>query len=82
MTELKLETTVLLGDPEHGNRGVVSCSLPMFPFPIKSLALSAYVSPQTIYFQGLDKSPLLGPGRDWGQEEKGRTEDDMAGWHH
>ena len=21
-------------------------------------------------------------GRDWGQEEKGRTEDDMAGWHH
>ena len=21
-------------------------------------------------------------GRDWGQEEKGSTEDDMAGWHH
>ena len=21
-------------------------------------------------------------GRDWGQEEKGMTEDDMAGWHH
>ena len=21
-------------------------------------------------------------GRDWGQEEKGTTEDDMAGWHH
>ena len=21
-------------------------------------------------------------GRDWGQEEKGRTEDEMAGWHH
>ena len=20
-------------------------------------------------------------GRDWGQEEKGRTEDEMAGWH-
>ena len=20
--------------------------------------------------------------RDWGQEEKGRTEDEMAGWHH
>ena len=20
--------------------------------------------------------------RDWGQEEKGTTEDDMAGWHH
>ena len=24
----------------------------------------------------------LGAGRDWGQEEKGTTEDEMAGWHH
>ena len=22
------------------------------------------------------------PRRDWGQEEKGMTEDEMAGWHH
>ena len=32
------------------------------------------------------KSRLIGKdsdaGRDWGQEEKGKTEDDMAGWHH
>ena len=21
-------------------------------------------------------------GRDWGQEEKGKTEDEMVGWHH
>ena len=32
------------------------------------------------------KSLLLGKdpdaGRDWGQEEKGMTEDEMAGWHH
>ena len=21
-------------------------------------------------------------GRDWGQEEKGTTKDEMAGWHH
>ena len=21
-------------------------------------------------------------GRDWGQEEKGMTDDEMAGWHH
>ena len=21
-------------------------------------------------------------GRDWGQEQKGKTEDKMAGWHH
>ena len=24
----------------------------------------------------------LSSGRDWGQEEKGMTEDEMAGWHH
>ena len=32
------------------------------------------------------KSWLIGKnydaGRDWGKEEKGLTEDDMAGWHH
>ena len=32
------------------------------------------------------KSGLIGKdsdaGRDWGQEEKGTTEDEMAGWHH
>ena len=42
------------------------------------------------------ETPILGPphmkswligkdsdaGRDWGQEEKGTTEDEMAGWHH
>ena len=27
----------------------------------------------------LDKTDA---GRDWGQEEKGMTEDEMAGWHH
>ena len=32
------------------------------------------------------KSGLIGKdpdaGRDWGQEEKGTTEDEMTGWHH
>ena len=32
------------------------------------------------------KSLLIGKdfdaGKDWGQEEKGTTEDEMAGWHH
>ena len=32
------------------------------------------------------KSQLIGKdpdaGRDWGQEDKGMTEDEMAGWHH
>ena len=39
------------------------CSLPGCPFPIKSFALSAHVSPRTIHFRVLDKSPLSGPGR-------------------
>ena len=39
------------------------CSPPGCPFPIKSLALLADVSPLTIHFQVLDKSPVLGPGR-------------------
>ena len=33
-----------------------------------------------------DKSRFIGKEpdarRDWGQEEKGTTEDEMAGWHH
>ena len=40
-----------------------SCSLPGHPFPIKALALSTHVSPQTVHFQVLYKSLLLGPGR-------------------
>ena len=39
------------------------CSPPGCPFPIKSLALSAHVSPWTIHFRVLDKSPVPGPGR-------------------
>ena len=38
------------------------------------------------YFGHLMQSWLIGKdsdaGRDWGQEEKGMTEDEMAGWHH
>ena len=40
-----------------------SCSSPGRPFPIKSLALSAYVSPWTIHFWVKDKSALSGLGR-------------------
>ena len=46
--------------------------------------------------RGRDETPVLWPPhakglltgkdpdveRDWGQEEKGMTEDEMAGWHH
>ena len=39
-----------------------------------------------IFWPPYVKSWLIGKdsdaGRDWGQEEKGTTEDEMAGWHH
>ena len=38
------------------------------------------------YFGHFMQSSLVGKdpdaGRDWGQEEKGTTEGEMAGWHH
>ena len=32
--------------------------------------------------QSVDSLEKTDAGRDWGQEEKGTTEDEMAGWHH
>ena len=40
----------------------------------------------SIFWPPHSKSCLIGKdpdaGTDWGQEEKGTTEDEMAGWHH
>ena len=32
--------------------------------------------------QKVDSLAKTDAGRNWGQEEKGTTEDEMAGWHH
>ena len=32
--------------------------------------------------QRVDSLEKTDAGRDWGQEEKGMTENEMAGWHH
>ena len=44
------------------------------------------VAETPIFWPPHAKSWLIGKdpdgGRDWGQEEKGMTEDEMAGWHH
>ena len=41
---------------------------------------------ENLFFFFLPALGLLGKdsdaGRVWGQEEKGTTEDEMAGWHH
>ena len=34
------------------------------------------------YFGHLMRRKDSDAGRDWGQEEKGTTENEMAGWHH
>ena len=41
-------------------------------------------SPPALTLSLHDALPIYDPdaGRDWGQEEKGMTEDEMAGWHH
>ena len=43
-------------------------------------------STETVLWPPHAKSLLIGKdsdaGRVWGQEEKGMTEDEMAGWHH
>ena len=39
-----------------------------------------YFGHLTRRFDSLEKDPDA--GRDWGQEEKGTTEDEMAGWQH
>ena len=42
-------------------------------------AETAIFSPPAGKTDSLEKTDA---GRDWGQEEKGITEDEMAGWHH
>ena len=34
------------------------------------------------FMRRVDSLENTDAGRDWGQEEKGMTEDEMAGWHH
>ena len=34
------------------------------------------------FMRRVDSLEKTDDGRDWGQEEKGMTEDEMAGWHH
>ena len=34
------------------------------------------------FMRRVDSLEKTDAGEDWGQEEKGTTEDEMAGWHH
>ena len=49
--------------------------------PTKVCIVKAMIFPLVIYgCESIRKDSDA--GRDWGQEEKGTTEDEMAGWHH
>ena len=51
-----------------------------------NLLMSTYWKYTEIQLYHIFKSWLIGKdpdaGKDWGQEEKGMTEDEMVGWHH
>ena len=47
---------------------------------LRSYTMETYFGHLMRRVDSLEKT--LMPGRDWGQEEKGTTEDEMAGWHH
>ena len=57
---------------------------PWKPLSCLQFGLKKKIKKQILHISG--KSWLTGKdsdaGRDWGQEEKGATEDEMAGWHH
>ena len=64
-TTWKLILSPQTRDCESRGRAVLLGSLTLLvPSPVKSLSLSVGVSPQTIHFRVLDRSPLGGPGRD------------------
>ena len=65
-----------------------------FPWPSSSCFLLLIWSDKTEHMSSCGKGTHMSgsqqtslekipdAGRDWGQEEKGTTEDEMAGWHH
>ena len=72
----------LLRDPWTARRS--SQSIPKEISP--GCSLEGLMLKLKVQYFGQLKSRLIGKdsdaGRDWGQEEKGMTEDEMAGWHH
>ena len=65
--------------PAHGAAGILCENHESFPL-IKIIALSSGMTPGTVRPEFI--KPTLPGQRDWGQEEKGTTEDEIVGWHH
>ena len=52
----------------------------VFPGRTDAEAETPILWPPHVKSSLMEKDPDA--GRDWGQEERGTTEDEMAGWHH
>ena len=64
-----------LGDPTSLKEISPECSLEGMMLRLKLQYFGHLV-------RRVDSLEKTDAGRDWGQEEKGTTEDEMAGWHH
>ena len=84
----------VLSVTSHGSCAALECTSTVFPMAIELLFSPTDMEWQDwAHVQLWKRNPhewvtteLIGKdpdaGRDWGQEEKGTTEDEMAGWHH
>ena len=62
---------------------------PLLLLPPIPPSIRVLTPPKDVLFIIMDWNAKVGSqetdsdaGRDWGQEEKGTTEDEMTGWHH
>ena len=51
-------------------------------YSLEGLMLELKLQPFGHLMRRVDSLEKTDAGRDWGQEDKGMTEDEMAGWHH
>ena len=62
--------------------GVAKSQTQLSDFTFTSLLCIGEGNGNLLQFSCLENPRDSDAGRDWGKEEKGTTEDEMAGWHH
>ena len=73
----------LLGVPWTARRSNQSILKEISPrCPLEGMMLKLKLQYFGHLMRRVDSLEKTDAGRDWGQEEKGTTEDEMAGWHH